>query len=161
MELLTLFNKEITVEDPDPSRSQSITLQINNNTNTLPPFNVDIFCKQALKEIAIHQGHVEFTFVTNDAISEINKSHLNKSYATDIISFNLGSVEIPHGDIYISIEKAIENAKNYQNTLENELKLLIIHGLLHLIDYKDYTNKEKAIMNKEQTRLLEKLTSES
>ena len=90
----------------------------------------------------------------NETIVSINQQYLDRGYATDIISFNLGDIENPIGDIYIGYEVAKANAIQHQQTFEDEIKLLFVHGILHLLDYRDYTDTEKAIMYKEQERLL-------
>lgn len=99
-------------------------------------------------------GSFSITFVDQETIKKINKDYLNKNEVTDIISFNLGNLKQIEGDIYIAFQQAQENAKTFNNTLEKEIKRLIIHGILHLLDYKDYTSHEKEIMEEEENRLL-------
>ena len=69
----------------------------------------------------------------------INKTHLERDYLTDIITFNLGSLSDPIGDIYISPDKAMENAAQFKSSVTDEIKLLLVHGLLHILEYRDYT----------------------
>jgi rRNA maturation RNase YbeY len=54
------------------------------------------------------------------------------------------------GDIFISIDRAKENSKEYRVTLSNEIRRLIIHGVLHLMGYKDKTPAEKALMREKE-----------
>ena len=76
----------------------------------------------------------------------------------NIITFNLtDDSQILTGDIYIAPEIAEKNRKMYNNSFENEIKLLIIHGILHLLHYKDDTNTNKTIMDNEQKRILKEL----
>ena len=97
----------------------------------------------------------EFTFLTPEDIQAINKQYLNHDYPTDIISFNLSDEDEPiHGDIYICPRIAKKNALAYKSTFENEIKLLIVHGILHLLGYEDYTDAQKAKMDLEQTRII-------
>lgn len=112
------------------------------------------FAKRVAQEKAIHQGSIDITFVSTDTIVKLNQDHLNRDYITDIITFNLGTIEDPIGDIYICPEKAQENAQAFNNELEAELKLLIVHGILHVLDYKDYTDEDKKTMETEQDRIL-------
>ena len=86
---------------------------------------------------------------------KINQQYLNRDYDTDIISFNLGSAEAPEGDIYISCEQARENVEDLDHGYEDEIKHLIIHGILHLLGYQDYTKEDKKNMLKEQQRLFD------
>jgi probable rRNA maturation factor len=118
-------------------------------------FDIATYIDRILNLKSIKSGFFEFSFVTNEDIIKINKQYLKRSYSTDVISFNLGDNDNIVGDIYISFEQAKINADDFNNSFENEIKLLIIHGILHLLDYRDYTKEEKAIMNKEQNRLLE------
>ncbi|MFT5171265.1 MAG: putative rRNA maturation factor [Candidatus Marinamargulisbacteria bacterium] len=129
-------------------------IQINVIESIETDFNLETFIRKILKLKNLTSGSFEFTLVNNTKIIEINKEFLNRDYATDIISFNLGEIDSPIGDIYISVEKAKENAETHNQTFDNELKLLIVHGILHLLDYKDYSDEEKKVMFKEQERLL-------
>jgi len=85
----------------------------------------------------------------------MNTQFLERSYSTDILTFNLGTIENPIADIYISVDQAQKNAKMFKQSLNEEIKLLIVHGILHILDYRDYTKKEKQVMEEEQTRLLQ------
>lgn len=137
--------------------SQQVSIVVSNQTTFEIQFDIERFFKQALSLKEIHCGSYDINFVDTETMKEINQTHLKRSYLTDIITFNLGTIENPIGDIYISLDKAKENAKTFNNLFENEIKLLLVHGLLHLLDYRDYTDEEKDIMNKEQERLLELL----
>ena len=78
---------------------------------------------------------------------EINTKYLKHNYYTDIITFNFSEDENKlEGDMYISIERANENAELYKTTVELEVIRLITHGCLHLIGYTDKTEKEKERM---------------
>ena len=105
-----------------------------------------------LKEMT--EGSLEFTFVDEAAIQSINKNHLGRTYITDIISFNLGTPEDPEGDLYICIDHVKKNAQSYEKSFDEELKLVLVHGILHILDYRDYTDEEKKEMYAEQDRIL-------
>ena len=135
------------------------SIQITLPENVSFGFDIETYIRKILMLKKLESGSYEFTFVNNKEIVEINQKYLQRDYITDIISFNLGSPDNPEGDIYICFEKAEENAKENNQSLDDEIKLLIVHGILHLLDYKDYTDEEKAIMYKEQDRLL-KLANE-
>lgn len=121
-------------------------------------FDISTFIASVLTEKHISSGTFAFNFVSEDTIVAVNRSHLKRDYVTDIISYNLGTIDEPDADIYICISQAKRNAKEFHNSYENELKLLIIHGILHVLDYKDYTTEDKAIMDKEQERILATLS---
>ena len=128
---------------------------INHISKHVIPFSANDYAKEICNLKRISNGRFEFTFCDNNQIIEINKKYLNRTYATDIISFNLGNQDNLDADIYISIEQAIENCKELDHNVEDELKTLIIHGILHTLDYKDYTKEDKDIMFMEQDRLFE------
>ncbi|WP_225743962.1 rRNA maturation RNase YbeY [Marinilactibacillus sp. Marseille-P9653] len=100
-------------------------------------------------------AEISVTIVDNQRIQEINKTYRNKDYATDVISFAMedehedewvmpddDSFDLPRvlGDLFISIEKTIEQAEEYGHSFKRELGFLVVHGLLHLNGY-DHMNE--------------------
>ncbi|MCP4049255.1 MAG: rRNA maturation RNase YbeY [bacterium] len=136
------------------NHQNKLTVNINNDTKVRFNFTIRKFIKKILTLKQIESGFFDFNFVKKDTIINLNKEHLNKSYSTDIISFNLGDQDNIIGDVYICVEQAKKNAKEYKNTLDDEIKLLIVHGILHLAGYEDYSEKDRASMELEQNRLL-------
>lgn len=115
---------------------------------------VEKLLQHAAKVENIEQGsEVSISFVTNDAIHEINREYRDKDQPTDVISFALeelgeGEVQIvgegiPRilGDIIISIDRTKEQAEQYGHSFERELGFLAVHGFLHLLGY-DHMNEE-------------------
>lgn len=98
---------------------------------------------------------LEINFITNESIIPVNKKFLRHNYATDIITFNY-SLESNNldGEILISAEAAKENAGRFKTKYETEIRRLIIHGILHLIGYRDKTPAQKNLMRAEEERLL-------
>ncbi|NVJ53755.1 MAG: rRNA maturation RNase YbeY [Campylobacteraceae bacterium] len=80
---------------------------------------------------------IELILVNNEEIQILNKEHRNIDKATDVLSFPLefDMPNMPLGSIVISIDFVNEKAKEYKHTFEDELKLLFIHGLLHLLGF--------------------------
>lgn len=110
--------------------------------------------EKALKEIeATEKKNIEevnIIFCSDDYLLEMNKKYLNHDYYTDIITFDNSEGENISGDLFISIDRIRENAGAYGVSFENELQRVIIHGVLHLVGYKDHSPKEKETMrNKE------------
>lgn len=98
----------------------------------------------------------------NDYIQKINKDYRKKNKPTDVISFACRENPFPDitqvpellGDIYISIEKASENAKAYGSILPEEMRRLVAHGILHLIGYDhEKSRKDKRIMEEKEEEL--------
>ena len=92
------------------------------------------------------EGDINYIFCDDDYILEINKQYLNHDYYTDIISFDYSVGNELHGDIFVSIERIRENATDFNVTFDEELKRVIIHGLLHYCGYKDKTSEEEVLM---------------
>ncbi|MFO7614303.1 MAG: rRNA maturation RNase YbeY [Bacteroidales bacterium] len=89
-------------------------------------------------------GTLNIIFTNDDLLVQLNKEYLKHFTLTDIITFDLSdSKGIVEGDIYISIERAKENARAYREPFQREVRRLIIHGVLHLLGYKDKTKAEQ------------------
>jgi probable rRNA maturation factor len=83
---------------------------------------------------------VSLCFVSDDEIARINEKSLGRSGPTDVIAFDLSEDGLPFaavGDIYISIDTAIENSTRFNVTAGEEILRLAVHGLLHIIGYDD------------------------
>ena len=93
-------------------------------------------------------------FVDNKRIHQLNRKFLNHDYATDILTFPYKSTKEIEAEIFISIEKARENAINFSQTIENELIRLISHGFLHLNGYCDSTPDQKIRMTKKEDEMI-------
>lgn len=107
------------------------------------------------------------TFVTNEAIHEINKEYRHKDAPTDVISFaleELGEGEtaiiaegMPRilGDVIISIDRTREQAEEFGHSFERELGFLAVHGLLHVLGYDHMVPEDEKIMFGKQDEILE------
>jgi len=94
---------------------------------------------------------LNYIFCSDPYLLELNMKYLEHDYFTDIISFETSEeIGVLSGDIFISVDRAKENADLYKVSLEEEIKRLIIHGLLHLIGYKDESDDEKLLMRKKE-----------
>lgn len=113
---------------------------------------------QSKKRIA---GDINFIFCSDESLLEINLQYLKHNTYTDIITFDYskGDAQLPiAGDIFISIDRVKENAITYSKTFQEELNRVMIHGVLHLLGYKDKTKDAKAEMTKEENVCLKKLS---
>ncbi|NPA11334.1 MAG: rRNA maturation RNase YbeY [Epsilonproteobacteria bacterium] len=98
---------------------------------------------------------IELIFVNDDKIKELNKLYRNIDKPTDVLSFPLEDTPYsPLGSIIISIQRAKEVAENLGHSLEDEVKLLFIHGLLHLLGYDHETDKGE--MRQKEEELIKK-----
>ncbi len=99
-------------------------------------------------------GSLNFIFTSERQMLKINSDFLNHDYFTDIITFDYSEKKVISGDIYISIERVKENAITYGEGFNDELKRVMIHGILHLMGYKDKTKPELAKMRDAEGRAL-------
>ena len=109
---------------------------------------------------------VSVSFVDNKYIHKINKKYRHIDRPTDVISFAFLDVEdnydkilfspgpVVLGDIYISVDKAKEQAEEYGHSLHRELCFLFVHGLLHLLGYDHMNEEDEKIMFKLQDEIL-------
>lgn len=101
-------------------------------------------------------GELNYIFCTDEYLLEINKTYLNHDFYTDIITFDQSDSEkIIEGEIYISIDRVKENAITNHTTFENELNRVLIHGVLHLIGFKDKTTKEQTEMRALENEMIQ------
>ncbi|KAA3650429.1 MAG: rRNA maturation RNase YbeY [Bacteroidetes bacterium] len=95
-------------------------------------------------------GDLNYIFCSDDYLLTMNQDYLNHDTYTDIITFNYCETNIISGDLFISIDRVIDNAKKAKVSFIHELKRVMIHGVLHLIGYNDKTSSQaKEIRAKE------------
>jgi rRNA maturation RNase YbeY len=126
----------------------------------LPSRRIKKLVKTLIEGENLNYDEINYIFVTDREIHKINEKFLNHSYPTDVIAFDLSDEMIELGrtaEIYISIDRAIEQAERYKVKFENELARLIIHGLLHLAGYDDQGRKERERMRRRENYYLRKL----
>ena len=108
---------------------------------------------RALKYQKVSNRGLSVLLTGNKKIRAINKQYLGHDYATDVISFGLDEKDFL-GDIVVSVEMARRKAKELGLTYKEELARYLIHGVLHLLGYKDKTKKDYLIMHKRQEKIL-------
>src|SRR5690606_35708170 len=77
------------------------------------------------------EGDVNYVFCDDDYLHGLNVEYLNHDTLTDIISFDYSVGNELHGDIFISVERVAENATEFGESFENELRRVMVHGILH------------------------------
>ncbi|MFS0672846.1 rRNA maturation RNase YbeY [Ornithinibacillus sp. 179-J 7C1 HS] len=124
---------------------------------------LDVAAKQ---EQVANNAEVSVTFVNNEEIREINREYRNIDKSTDVISFALEEsteeevmiigedIPVVLGDIIISVERAKEQAEDYNHSFERELGFLAVHGFLHLLGYDHMTEEDEKIMFQKQEDIL-------
>ena len=95
-------------------------------------------------------GEINYVFCDDVYLHKINVEYLDHDTLTDIITFDNSIGKMIHSDIVISVERVADNAKDFQVPFEEELKRVIIHGVLHLCGYKDKSEDEAAVMRSKE-----------
>ncbi len=115
--------------------------------------------KSWISEVCLLYGKtvsdINIIFTSDEFLLEINLKYLKHNYYTDILTFDYSEGEVLSGDIYISIDRVKENAIIYEVSFNDELKRVIIHGILHLCGYRDNNEAEKVVMTKMEDSALE------
>jgi probable rRNA maturation factor len=97
---------------------------------------------------------INFVLVSDDELLDINVSSLNHDYYTDIITFDYSEGRKIDAEIYISTDRVMSNAKEFNSTFEDELLRVVVHGLLHIIGFKDFTIEQKSEMRHQENTLI-------
>lgn len=103
-------------------------------------------------------GEINYIFCDDEYLHKLNVEFLNHDTLTDIISFDYTVGKELHGDIYISIERVKENAKEYGTSFSDELHRVIIHGILHYCGYNDKSMEDSKVMRLKENSALKLLT---
>ena len=98
-------------------------------------------------------GSVSYVFCSDDYLLQLNIEYLKHDTLTDIITFPYATSPI-EGDIFISIDRVRDNAKDFGVAFEQELRRVIIHGILHLCGYGDKTDAEALVMRDKEDAAL-------
>ena len=103
---------------------------------------------------------INYVFCDDEYLHKLNIEFLNHDTLTDIISFDYSIGKIIQGDVFISIERVKDNAKDFNVTFEEELNRVIIHGVLHYCGYKDKLEDDAILMRKMENLYLGVLIKE-
>ena len=102
-----------------------------------------------------HQlGDISLIFCSDEYLLDMNRTHLDHDYYTDIITFDYTDNQIVSGDLFISVDRVRENASDFNVSFQHELHRVIIHGVLHLCGYKDKSNDEEKLMRTKENNAL-------
>jgi rRNA maturation RNase YbeY len=99
-------------------------------------------------------GDINVIFCSDEHLLEMNRTHLNHDYYTDIITFDFSQENVVSGDLYISLDRVKDNANKNASSLQNETYRVIIHGVMHLCGYKDKKKNEIVIMRQQEEKCL-------
>ena len=116
-----------------------------------------------MKSEDIKTAEILLIFTTDNVLMELKKEYFNQEHYTDVIAFRLNDYneDKVEGEIYISVPQVSKNAKQYNQAFNKELSRIIIHGSLHLLNYKDKTPQEKIKMTEKEDYFLNKINWEN
>ena len=124
--------------------------------------DIDKVIKFACKKLNVVNPLLNIVIVDNKKIQEINKVYRNKDSITDVISFAFeesDNLEYDNmrflGEIYISYDKCVEQAKEYGHSFKREFCYLAVHGLLHLLGYDHIKEEDKKVMRALEEEILD------
>ena len=110
--------------------------------------------KNWLKDTIVNEkkkvGDINYIFCSKQYLKKMNNDYLSKNYETDVISFDFSKNNKVSGDIYISSETVKKNSIIFNVCFNNELKRVMVHGLLHLLNYNDKSKQELKIMREKE-----------
>jgi rRNA maturation RNase YbeY len=131
--------------------SEGIPFVLNNKTATRKWLNA------VVREEKKKSWYINFIFCGDDYLLELNRTYLKHETLTDILTFPyLDDPGVISGDIFISIERVKENAEEFRQEFQKELRRVMVHGVLHLIGYSDHGKKMKEIMTQQEDYYLAK-----
>jgi probable rRNA maturation factor len=105
-------------------------------------------------------------FVDAKEMAAINEQHLNHSGSTDVITFDYGSASLTHfdgllhGEIFVCVDEAILQARQFRTTWQSEVMRYFIHGVLHLLGHDDHRAGNRRKMKQEENRLLKRVAGQ-
>ncbi len=112
--------------------------------------------KDTVKQEGRQQRNINIITTGDPELTQINIEYLDRSYRTDVISFLYEEEKGIEGEVYISIDTVIENARKFKTTPELEWLRVVIHGVLHLLGYEDQNPDQKERMRSREDHYLER-----
>lgn len=136
MASVNFFSKSLPFKVPNPRKTSS-------------------WIKSAVLRERHQVGELNFIFCTDEELFAMNVEYLNHKTYTDIITFDTSDTPgVIEGDVYISIDRVRENAELFGKPFEDELRRVMIHGILHLLGLKDKSPGQKIVMRKKEDAYL-------
>jgi len=97
---------------------------------------------------------LNFIFMDDDQLLDINVKYLNHYYFTDVITFDYCADTFISGDIFISIDRVKDNSSKYSDSFRSEFLRVVVHGVLHLIGYDDKTDEQRKLMRQLENKYI-------
>jgi len=135
-----------------------IDIEVTNDYNSNLSYDrksIKYLFEQVFNKENIHSAKLSLILSDRKYLNKLKKEYFGLDYFTDVIAFNLNEKnENINGEIYVSIDDVILNSKQFNESINQEFKRIIIHGLLHVIGYNDDTDKNKNNMTKLENKYM-------
>ena len=131
-------------------QNQSITFNLSEK------LKIKSWIRQIVESEKKQLGQINFVFTSDEELLKTNIEFLAHDTFTDIITFDYCEGKIINGDILISVERVKDNSEKFKTGFNEELKRVIIHGVLHLCGYKDKSKADAELMRKKENAALKK-----
>jgi len=136
-----------------------IDFQYIENNKLINTKDINLWINSVIIEEGMIIGELVYVLCNDEYLLEKNIQFLNHNSLTDVITFDYSQEEIISGDILISTERVAENAKTFKVHYLTELHRVMVHGLLHLLGYKDKIEKDANTMREKENYYLNKFTN--
>lgn len=103
------------------------------------------------------EDEVNYVFCDDDYLYKLNVEFLNHDTLTDIISFDYSVGKTIQGDVFISTERVVDNAKDFEVDFIEELYRVVVHGVLHYCGYQDKTEDDASLMREKENHYLKQI----
>jgi probable rRNA maturation factor len=132
-----------------------ITLSYKNVDPVKDEVEITVWLERCLVDLNISNYQIDYVFVDDQTLLSMNQKHLKHDSLTDILTFDLSDEKNNlNSEIYISHDRVLENSIQYGCTFEEELRRVMIHGVLHLSGYNDHTEDEKSLMRRLENKYI-------
>lgn len=121
------------------------------------PDDIKKWISSIISSEGYEEGDITFVFCDDPYLNKINVKFLGHDTLTDIISFDDSVGKQVRGEVYISIDRVRENARDYEVDFRDELHRVMIHGILHFCKYNDKTSVESRLIRRRENLALLKL----
>ncbi len=112
----------------------------------------------SISEENFSEGEINYIFCDDEYLLKLNMEFLSHDTLTDIISFDYTLGKLINGDVYISVERVEDNAKDFLVEFNTELIRVMIHGILHYCGYKDKSEEEERLMRSKENYYISKMS---
>lgn len=135
-------------------------ISFNYETNFELPYEQEFssWISKVIKTEDCREGEINYIFCDDNYLLDINQKYLGHDTLTDIISFDYSVGKELHGDVYISIERVRDNANDFEVDFKEELRRVMVHGILHYCGYKDKTDDDKLKMRSKENFYIKQIS---